>query len=208
MDARTFSKWAFLIVMVPVLLVGRLTSADPHVGQSSNVVFIGGSTLADPCTTDYNAANNMGATSGGCLPVTGLPGELDDFTFTPLLPADVSAAALAPYEKAVLNMASRAMACNSGSLSAQQQADLVTFVEAGNKLIIFDSECRPVDYSWLPYPFYHGEPGCHGCQGHLDRGREQHLVYLGRRSRLHPRRCSGPSLHQRPLPRWVDGRGG
>lgn len=50
-------------------------------------------------------------------------------------------------------------------LTAQQKADLLAFVGAGHKLIIWDSECdEPVpDYSWLPFPFTSSNPGAQGA---------------------------------------------
>lgn len=145
--------------------------ADPHPGQSSNVVIIGGSTLSNtvPCTMISSAANSMYATFGGCLPVTGLPGELGDFIFTPMLPVNVTALNLANFDTAVLNMASSAMACDATRLSATAKTDLINFVAGGKKLIIYDSECfpGPVDYSWLPYAFTTANPGALGQQGTL-----------------------------------------
>ena len=163
---------AMALALLIVLIAGVSPAlADPETGQSVNVVFIGGSTLdtSDPCSSSGTAANTMSYTYGGCLPVTGPAGELGDFTFTAMLPADVSAASLAPYDTAVLNVASTAMACNTNTLSASQQADLVAFVAAGNKLIIYDSECYPgpVDYSWMPFPFTTSNPGAMGSPGTL-----------------------------------------
>jgi hypothetical protein len=45
------------------------------------------------------------------------------------------------------------MACTTGGLTTAQKTDLVSFVGSGKKLIIYDSECPGVDYSWLPSPF-------------------------------------------------------
>ena len=109
----------------------------------------------------------MNFTGGGCLPVTGPAGELGDFGFTAMAPSAVSAASLASFDTAVLNVASVAMACNTNTLTAQQQADLVSFVASGKKLIIYDSECFPVDYSWMPFPFTTSNPGAQGAQGTL-----------------------------------------
>ena len=112
----------------------------------------------------------MGYTFGGCLPVSGAVGELGDFTFTPMAPVDVNATNLAPFDTAVLNVASVAMACNTNTLSPSQQTDLIYWVAAGHKLIIYDSECYPgpVDYSWLVYyPFTTANPGALGAPGTL-----------------------------------------
>ena len=59
---------------------------------------------------------------------SGPAGELGDFVFAAMVPADVSAANLAPFDTAVLNVASVGMACNTNTLSAAQQADLVAVV--------------------------------------------------------------------------------
>lgn len=149
--------------------------ADPHIGQSVNVVIIGGTTLdtSVPCPLvgAGSEANVMGATGGGCLPVPspGPVGELGDFTFTPMDPPAVSTTSLAAYDTAVLNVASSAMACDTNTLTAGQQADLVSFVAAGKKLIIYDSECWPVPqrYNWLPFRFETSNPGAVGKQGTL-----------------------------------------
>ncbi|MCX9077129.1 MAG: hypothetical protein OIN84_04060, partial [Candidatus Methanoperedens sp.] len=87
-------------------------------------------------TTDWYAANVMGWSGGGFLPVTGNQGELGDFTFTPMDPSAVSYAALASYDTAVLNVASYGMACNTNTLTPAQQSDLINFVADGRKLIM------------------------------------------------------------------------
>lgn len=134
-----------------VLAPGPDVGATPHPGQSQNVVIIGGPVIIN----------------GGTLPTSGLPGELGDFTFTSMSPALVSAASLTPFDTAVLNVASAGMGCNAGTLTAQQKTDLVAFVGAGKKLIIFDSECPPQDYSWMPFPFATSNPGAQGARGTL-----------------------------------------
>jgi hypothetical protein len=160
-----------LLIGVCILFAGQSVQADPHSGQSVNVVIIGGTTLDTnvPCGNTTGAANSMTWTAGGCLPVTGSTGELGDFNFTAMAPSAVSAASLGPFDTAVLNVASSAMACNTNTLNATQQADIIAFVASGKKLIIFDSECYPgpVDYSWLPYPFTTANPGAMGAPGTL-----------------------------------------
>jgi len=179
MNARRHVQYLFPLAAGIVLLVCLMAfggsspaQADPELNQSVNVVIIGGSTLdtfVSNCGFSYTAANDMTWTYGGCLPVTGAVGELGDFTFSPMLSSAVSAASLAPYDTAVINLASYDMACNTNTLSAQAKTDLVDFVADGHKLIIFDSECYPgpVDYSWLPYPFTTANPGAMGAPGTL-----------------------------------------
>jgi hypothetical protein len=105
--------------------------------------------------------------SGGVLPTTGPVGELGDFSFTNLAPASVSTTNLAAFDTVVLNVASSQMACNVNILTAQQKADLVTFIGTGKKMIIYDSECVPQDYNWLPFPFTTANPGAMGARGVL-----------------------------------------
>ncbi len=167
---RTIRALEFLLLLgVFIGFASNPVQANPHPGQSVNVVIIGGAALdlAVPCTGFGPEANNMGTTFGGCLPVNGSAGELGDFTFTPMHPSNVSAINLTPFDTAVLNVASTAMACSAGTLTAAQKADLVAFVGGGKKLIIFDSECPPVDYSWMPFPFNTSNPGALGQPGVL-----------------------------------------
>jgi hypothetical protein len=153
-----------LLACACMLLWAQTVSA----AGSTNVVIIGGATPLDlTCAGNASAANVMGATGGGCLPVSGA--DLAGIVFTAMTPSGVSYAALGPFDTAVLNVASSAMACNTGVLTAQAKADLIAFVKDGKKLIIFDSECYPgpVDYSWMPFPFTTANPGARGAQGTL-----------------------------------------
>ena len=136
--------------------------------KSGNVVIIGAASVDPNCSTGANRITN-----GGCLPVTGKAGDLGDFSFAGMAPTSVSAASLAAYDTAVLNVASSGMGCTTAKLSAQAKSDLVSFVGAGKKLIIYDSECQAsgntgLDYSWLPYPFTTANPGAQGAQGTLN----------------------------------------
>ncbi len=136
--------------------------------KSNRVVIIGAATVDSNCATGANRIIN-----GGCLPVTGRAGELGDFTFAGLAPPSVTAAALAQYDTAVINLASSGMACDTARLSAQAKTDIVAFVGSGKKLIIIDSECaapggKGLDFSWLPYPFTTANPGGQGSRGTLN----------------------------------------
>lgn len=152
---------SFLLAFLPVACFAAV---------SQNVVIIGGTTLDSDsyCGDDYYAANNFSYTYGGCLLVSGPAGELGDFNFSPMSISALSAASLAPFDTAVLNMATYETQCSSGTLTAQQRQDLINFVGSGKKLIIFDSECwTSPDYSWLPYPFTTSNPGAMGAYGTL-----------------------------------------
>ncbi len=164
---HTFLLVTALLMAIPIV------QADPHTGQSVKVAIIGGTTLDNgtPCGNNYYAANVMGYTGGGCLPANGSAGELGDFSFTAMYPSAVSAANLTAYDTVVLNMASYAMARNASTLTSSQKTDIVSFVGAGKKLIIFDSECSysgsGIDYSWIPFPFRTANPGAMGSPGTL-----------------------------------------
>jgi hypothetical protein len=117
--------------------------------QSQNAVIIGGVDIV----------------SGGLLNITDT--SLSSIAFTEMTAAgEVTAASLLPYDTAVLNMAGT-LSCSSDSLSPQSKTDLVNFVADGKKLIIYDSECQTIDYSWLPYPFTTSNPGGLGAHGTL-----------------------------------------
>ncbi|OGW45305.1 MAG: hypothetical protein A2Y66_00165 [Nitrospirae bacterium RBG_13_41_22] len=110
-----------------------------------------------------------GDENGGAYPTTtsGPTGNFTAFTFTTMPVANINAANLGAYDTVLLNMQSSGINCDSNSLTASQKTDLVNFVSAGGKLIIYDSECSAVDYSWVPYPFTTNNPGATGATGTL-----------------------------------------
>lgn len=138
-----------LLLMTALLMATQIVQADPHSGQSSNVAIIG----------------SPGVINGGSFPTTGV--DFAAFTFTNLDPANVNAANLASYDTVLLNVASSEIGCDVNTLSATAKADLVTFVNNGGKLIIYDSECSTQNYGWLPYTFTTNNPGQMGAQGTL-----------------------------------------
>ncbi|MCE8429597.1 MAG: PKD domain-containing protein [Candidatus Methanoperedens sp.] len=135
-----------LLVGVSILLASLPAQAN---SQSVNVAIIGGPTIW----------------SGGVLPTSGT--DVTGITFTNMAPGSVNAATLASYDTVVLNVASSQMACNMNNLPTGAKADLVAFVSAGKKLIIYDSECSTQDYSWLPFSFTTANPGAQGASGKL-----------------------------------------
>jgi hypothetical protein len=148
---KTTAAIAFIAIAACILLVSGTALADNHTGQSVNVAIIGSPVVVN----------------GGVLPTAGPVGELGDFSFTNLHPANVNAVNLTPFDTVVLNVASVEMGETTATLSATAKADLVTFVAGGGKLIIYDSESPTVDYSWLPYPFTTSNPGALGQTGTL-----------------------------------------
>ncbi len=171
-------KFWGLLALVPLLAItlGLFGTALPvqanpgHPNPSRNVAIIGGTTLDCDFATGANTVIN-----GGCFPTTtmGPTGSFaTEFIFTPLHRMSVTAATLAPFDTVLLNVASPfpggGLNCDVvGNLSPQQRQDLVNFVGQGNKLIIYDSECSPQDYSWLPFPFTTNNPGGLGARGTL-----------------------------------------
>ncbi len=151
MYTHTKRLFHMLVLVTALFMVSQIVQADPHTGQSSKVAIIG----------------SPGVINGGTFPITGAVGELGDFTFTNLAPANVNAANLAAYDTVLMNVASSQMGCNVDTLSTTAKADLVAFVNNGGKLIIYDSECSPQNYAWLPYSFTTNNPGAQGARGTL-----------------------------------------
>jgi len=139
------------LLLLALFGVGGSAFADPHAGQSVDVAMVGSSDVIN----------------GGNLPVVTPPAGLADFNFSDLDPANVNGTNLADFDTVVLNVASEEMDCETGTLSADAKTALVSFVQAGGKLIIYDSECPPNDYSWLPFPFTTANPGQMGGYGTL-----------------------------------------
>lgn len=150
--------------VISTILFALLIATSAY-AQSQRVVVIGGTTLDTGTSTD---ANQMTYTGGGKLPVSSTADpRLGAFAFSAMSVAAVSTATLAGYDTAVLNLATSEFQCNTGKLSAAQKADVIAFVGSGKKLLVYDSECAPVDYSWIPYPFSTANPGARGAHGTL-----------------------------------------
>jgi hypothetical protein len=149
------------LMLIPNLFYVSPVSAQSTFAQSVNVAVI----------------DSLFSMNGGGFPTTtsGPSGSFTDFNFYTLSVGNVSTAMLGSggvcgssgCDTVLLNVASSGMACDVNSLSAQQKTDLVNFVGNGYKLIIYDSECSPQDYSWLPYTFITANPGQQGAQGTL-----------------------------------------
>ena len=175
--ARARRAGTLVLTLSMVCLVGTVALADPHPGQSVNVAIV----------------DSPNVINGGYFPTTG--GDLDDFTFTNLAVGDVNATNLSAYDTVLLNVASMGLYCSTDPLTADQKTDLVDFVFAGGKLIIYDSECAASDYSWLPYPFTTDNPGAWGATGTLSHCR---------RERPLQHRPGKPALHRRGGHRHAD----
>lgn len=153
-------KWSMLLTLIGVLLfsTAQPVLADPHPGMSNHVAVTG----------------SLDIINGGTLPA------LPPFNFYNTPVAGLSLTALqngticngSACDTLVLNVASSlylgGLGCTTSTLTASQKADINAFVAAGNKVIIYDSECTfggSVDYSWLAYPFETTNPGAWGAYG-------------------------------------------
>jgi hypothetical protein len=101
-------------------------------------------------------------TNGGTLPTT--DAAFANFTFTDLPWENVTAGNLTTYSIVVLVIDD---AASNPVLTPQQASDLMNWVNAGGKLIMYDSEMSTIDYSWLVYPFTTNNAGAMGASGEL-----------------------------------------
>jgi hypothetical protein len=107
--------------------------------------------------------DSVSCANGGALPTSGVgeTGSLATYSYFNLAVGSVTAAQLGPNgacgasgcDTVLLNVCSAGMACTTAGLLPAEKTDLGAFVGSGHKLIIYDSECPGVDYSWLPIPF-------------------------------------------------------
>ncbi|HUV80526.1 MAG TPA: hypothetical protein VMW40_06875 [Candidatus Bathyarchaeia archaeon] len=122
------------------------------------------------------AACNNGSVNFAFVPDRSGPGGGDfatsnaafisSFTFTDVAYASVSATTLANYDTVVL------ITCDPmNNLNASQRTAIVTWINNGGKLIIYDSECKSndtVDYTWLPCQAITYCPGALGADQESD----------------------------------------
>ena len=132
------------------------------------------SAMAAAQTQNLGYIDSLTVVNGGTFPTT--DPAFAAFNFYQLPIADITAAGIGPggdcgaagCDTILLNVASTGINCDeSTALSSAQESVLVNFVQAGGKLIIYDSECDVQDYSWLPYQFTTSNPGAQGAQGTL-----------------------------------------
>lgn len=136
------------------------------------------SPLAQAATQSTNIAyiQTQTVANGGAFPFSS-SSDFNPFHFYQLPYNQVTPSILAPggvcgtsaCDTVLLNVASSfvlgagSFNCSTGLLSADAKAALLSFVNNGGKLIIYDSECNTQDYSWLPYPFTTHNPGATGA---------------------------------------------
>ena len=164
MKGKLFKLAALVVIGLCVVLFGQTVHAAT---QSQNVAAMG-----------YTGDGYYRIINGGYLPVSAAAG-FGAFTFYPVNRTNLSLAILGPggvcgaaaCDTLILNVASSSgspylgLGCNVyANLTTQQKADIVTFVQNGGKVIIYDSECPTQNYSWLPYPFTTQNPGATGSR--------------------------------------------
>lgn len=126
-------------------------TVTPTPGQSSLV----NPSLPTPLPTPIPGNGSRRVALVGPMPDPGLP----DVVVTTLSVDQLTLDALRDFDTLVL-----AQQCDAGQWLPTIQADIRTFVMAGGKLILYDSdECsQTVDYRWLPAPFSTNNPGARG----------------------------------------------
>lgn len=143
MKKATLRSLIVLIFLSTLFLIFGAVSPVRAPLSSTNVVFV------------PSASNPHGGTLSTVSP------DFDAFSFSTMAWASVSAANLAPYDTVVLMISTQTV-----PLNPSQQADLIAWLSAGGKLIIYDSETTPyAEYSWFPYPFRTLNPGAMGYVG-------------------------------------------
>lgn len=162
MKRNALKSQALHMVGAVLLACGLAGQAAQAATRSSEVAYMG----------------SLGILNGGTLPgiATPIPAAFTAFSFHQVTRTTLSLANLvggavcggAACDTLVLNMASSSgsggLQCSAANLTAAQKIDINQFVLQGGKLIIYDSECSPQDYSWLAYPFTTSNPGATGSQ--------------------------------------------
>jgi hypothetical protein len=151
-----FCRLFVVVVLIAVLAgvfgvasVGSPAEVSAAMLSSSNVAFV-------PSYYDYNVSPFP--RTGTVIGDTSL--SFDQFTFTDVPLASLTLANLAAYDTVVLNQVL------TSNLTAQQQSDINSWVDAGGKLIIYDSDgTYSNDYSWFIRPFATNSPGQTGSLG-------------------------------------------
>ena len=140
------SKKVLLIcfVVLAILFSVRVFPRSVQAASTSSAVgIIGAASGSTTLNCDPNDANEI--INGGCIGIG--DSAFSSFTFTALgLPLP----SLSSFDTLVLNFASPGLDCTSSSLSSTDKTALVSFMTGGGKLIVVDSECASIDYTWLP----------------------------------------------------------
>lgn len=141
-----------IVTPTPVTLpLSQGPTVTPTPGQSSLV----NPSAPTPAPTPVPGSGSRRVALVGPMGDPGLP----EVAMTTLSVDDISLDTLRDFDTLVL-----AQQCDAGQWLPTIQADIRTFVIAGGKLIIYDSdECsQTVDYRWLPAPFSTNNPGARG----------------------------------------------
>jgi hypothetical protein len=153
---KTIARWLTAVSLVAATALVAQTAGAAT--QTKNLAYI----------------DSLSVVNGGTFPTT--DAAFSGYNFFQLPIASISAANIGPggvcgadgCDTILLNVASSGISCNmAANLGATQKSVLVNFVNAGGKLIIYDSECSAQDYSWLPFAFTTNNPGAQGASGTL-----------------------------------------
>ena len=136
------NKTVISTMVLLVLLAALTTSASAYCNNGSDAVLV----------------TNPGGTGGGAYPEASTPQS--EVWLTPYTGLDRTT--LDNYDTFVMW---RVCGAHLNTWTAQQKQDIVDWVYAGGKLIIWDTECTDnPDYTWLPYSFVTSNPGAMGAR--------------------------------------------
>ena len=136
------NKTVISTMVLLALLAALTTSASAYCNNGSDAVLV----------------TNPGGTGGGIYPEASTPQS--EVWLTPY--TDLDRTTLDNYDTFVMW---RVCGTHLNTWTAQQKQDIVDWVYAGGKLIIWDTECTDnPDYTWLPYSFVTSNPGAMGAR--------------------------------------------
>jgi WD40-like Beta Propeller Repeat len=137
-----------LVILFSLASVGRVSPAAHAVLSSShNVLLVPGASGEGCCAGVMPTSGTVGGTSL----------SFGDFLFSSSSVGSLSSASLVGFDTLAL------LQVNTAEFSSQQKADINAFVDAGSKLVIYDSDgTSGEDYSWLSRPFS-TVPPCRNC---------------------------------------------
>jgi len=165
---KTFSilSTTIMIALIASLPIAGIPYAAADPAETGGFVDLTGSSQSIAGTDSSSLVAIIG---GPTIQFGGFISTPGGFTFTNLLAVDLPLN-LAAFDTVILNAASSFVNCDltgGGALSNADLAAIVAFMQAGGKVIIYDSECSANDFTWLPptLQFNTNNPGAQGASG-------------------------------------------
>ncbi len=167
---KTFSilSTTIMIALIASLPIAGIPYAAADPAETSGFVDSTGSlqSVAGPDSSiDVLIIGGAPIFNGGFIPTPSNGGTITYTSYTAgALPA------LGPFDTVILNAATNLVNCDlsgGGALTAGDLTAIVAFMQAGGKVIIYDSECSSNDFTWLPFTlqFTTNNPGALGASG-------------------------------------------